>query len=164
MSQELPSHARAAILSLLEEDRLIEAIKLYREHTNAGLKESKEAVEFIRDNPGTALHDSPAEHPPEASRFGLDPADFQSDQEDKMADVIRHIKAGRKIHAIKAYRLVTNDGLKEAKEAVEKMARNVLEHDPEVHQKFEKSGDGTVFIFLVVGAVILLSLLILLRS
>ena len=35
------------VLSLLRQDRKIEAIKLYRDVTNGGLKDSKEAVEAL---------------------------------------------------------------------------------------------------------------------
>lgn len=35
------------VLSLLEQGRKIEAIKIYREHSGKGLKESKEAVEAL---------------------------------------------------------------------------------------------------------------------
>ncbi|MBM6404180.1 hypothetical protein JQN72_07975 [Phycicoccus sp. CSK15P-2] len=45
---ELPEHARQAIDVELAQDRLIPAIKLYREATGAGLKESKTAVETYR--------------------------------------------------------------------------------------------------------------------
>jgi Ribosomal protein L7/L12 C-terminal domain len=40
-----------------------------------------------------------------------------------MPDVVNHLDAGNKIQAIKAYRDATGAGLKEAKDAVEEMAR-----------------------------------------
>jgi hypothetical protein len=40
-----------------------------------------------------------------------------------MPDVVRELDAGRKIQAIKAYRDATGAGLKEAKDAVDEMAR-----------------------------------------
>ncbi|MEV6108913.1 hypothetical protein AB0M28_30060 [Streptomyces sp. NPDC051940] len=44
------SHAQLAeIDAQLRQDRLIMAIKLYREYTGVGLKEAKEAVEKLRD-------------------------------------------------------------------------------------------------------------------
>jgi hypothetical protein len=39
-----------------------------------------------------------------------------------MPDVVRHLEAGEKIQAIKAYRKATGAGLKEAKDAVEQLA------------------------------------------
>lgn len=40
-----------------------------------------------------------------------------------MPDVVSHLDTGNKIQAIKAYRDATGAGLKEAKDAVEEMAR-----------------------------------------
>ncbi|HWS36031.1 MAG TPA: hypothetical protein VN408_25260 [Actinoplanes sp.] len=39
-------------------------------------------------------------------------------------DVVEHLRGGRKIHAVKAYRDRTGAGLAEAKEAVEQIARD----------------------------------------
>ena len=46
--EELPDHARQAIDVQLSQDQMITAVKLYREATGAGLKESKTAVETYR--------------------------------------------------------------------------------------------------------------------
>ncbi|QIM21258.1 hypothetical protein G7075_09130 [Phycicoccus sp. HDW14] len=46
--EELPERARQAIDVQLAQDQLIGAVKLYREATGAGLKESKTAVETYR--------------------------------------------------------------------------------------------------------------------
>jgi ribosomal protein L7/L12 len=43
--------------------------------------------------------------------------------EPELPEVLRQLEHGRKIHAIKAYRQATGEGLKEAKDAVEEMAR-----------------------------------------
>jgi len=37
---------------LVEQGRVIEAIKVYREHTGAGLKEAKDAIDGYRDSRG----------------------------------------------------------------------------------------------------------------
>jgi ribosomal protein L7/L12 len=80
----------------------IEAIKLFRERTGAGLKDSKDAVEAI----GTC------QGPP--SRQGV--RDFQD-------EVFSLLERGQKIGAIKLYRERTGAGLKEAKDAVESIQR-----------------------------------------
>jgi ribosomal protein L7/L12 len=46
--EELPRQAQQAIDVQLAQDQLVGAIKLYREATGAGLKESKTAVETYR--------------------------------------------------------------------------------------------------------------------
>ena len=86
----------------MEGGQKIEAIKLFRERTRAGLKESKDAVEAIQRG----------EAPP-ASSWG------DRTFEDEVAMLLEQ---GQKIEAIKRYRERTGVGLKEAKDAVERMA------------------------------------------
>src|SRR3954453_12151746 len=87
---------------LMDQDQEIEAIKLYRGRTGAGLKESKEAVEAI--GRGQRL---PTRQ---------DDGDFRD-------EVLSLLEQGQKIGAIKLYRERTGAGLKEAKDAVEAMQR-----------------------------------------
>lgn len=91
----------------------IEAIKLYRDATGAGLAEAKEAVELIA-----------AGKPPQAA---------ESRTPDAAAmDLVREwISAGNIIEAIKIYREATGLGLKESKDAVDRMA---MELDPQAFQ------------------------------
>jgi ribosomal protein L7/L12 len=91
------------IRSLLADGQKIEAIKLYREHTGAGLAEAKGAVEALEQ--GEPLPKRPAS--------GDSSAEW---------DVVALLEQGRKIEAIKLYRERTGVGLKQAKEAVETMA------------------------------------------
>ena len=86
---------------LLEEGNKIEAIKLYREETGAGLKEAKDAVEAV--GRGSVF----------LSVENRDEAD-----DDKLRELLR---SGQKIQAIKLYRERTGVGLKEAKDAVERL-------------------------------------------
>ena len=82
--------------------RKIEAIKVYREETGAGLKEAKDAVEAIeRGQP----------FPPQRE---VDPP-FER-------ELVALLGEGRKIEAIKRYRERTGAGLKAAKDAVEALA------------------------------------------
>jgi ribosomal protein L7/L12 len=92
----------ARVRSLTDSDRKIEAIKLFREWTGAGLKEAKDAVEAIergQSPPATSVGDRAFE--------------------DELATLLER---GQKIEAIKRYRERTGVGLKEAKDAVERMA------------------------------------------
>lgn len=82
----------------------IEAIKIYREATGAGLAEAKEAVELIA-----------AGKPPRAD--GAATPDQMSLQRIKA-----EISAGNPIEAIRLYRAATGLGLKESKDAVEILA------------------------------------------
>jgi ribosomal protein L7/L12 len=88
--------------------RKIEAIKLYRDATGAGLAEAKEAVELIE-----------AGKPPKA--------DSNASLGDDLAllAVSDLVAEGRKIEAIKRYREVTGLGLKEAKDAVDAFERRL---------------------------------------
>ena len=92
----------ARVRSLTEEGQKIEAIKLFRERTGAGLKEAKDAVEAIQR--GQAVPSGP-----------------QSDR-DLEDEVVSLLEQGQKIEAIKRYHERTGVGLKEAKDAVERMA------------------------------------------
>ena len=94
-----------AILAKVCDRRMIEAIKLYREFTGAGLAEAKAAVEQLsaqdagERGPGGELRD------------------------DQLESVLAELRASRKIQAIKLYREFTRIGLAEAKVAVEQLAQ-----------------------------------------
>lgn len=88
--------------------RKIEAIKLYRDATGAGLAEAKEAIELIE-----------AGKPPKDSTraaIGDDRA---------LLAVSDLVAKGDKIEAIRRYREATGLGLKEAKDAVDALERQV---------------------------------------
>jgi ribosomal protein L7/L12 len=102
---------------LINEKQKILAIKLYREETGANLQEAKRAVERT-----------------EAQMRGEQLEASQSTSymsQGKMEEVERLMKAGQKIKAIKAYREATGAGLKEAKEAVERMEGETKEASPQ---------------------------------
>ena len=90
------------IIALLTDGRKIEAIKLYRDITGAGLKEAKDAVEALERG----------DVPPRSSS----PSSGDS-------EILELMRAGQKIRAIKVYRDKTGSGLADAKNAVEAMAR-----------------------------------------
>jgi ribosomal protein L7/L12 len=88
--------------------RKIEAIKLYRDATGAGLAEAKEAVELIE-----------AGRPPKTESGAVI-------GDDRALHAVSALVAkGNKIEASKRYREATGLGLKEAKDAVDALERQV---------------------------------------
>jgi len=94
---------------LLSRGKKIDAIRLYREVFDTGLKEAKEAVETLEA--GGALPIAPSF----SASAGSLPVDTSA-VHDEIRDLLRQ---GKKIDAIKRYREAYPVGLKEAKEAVE---------------------------------------------
>lgn len=92
------------VVELLRSGQKIEAIKRYRELTQVGLKEAKDAVEAMERGEPVPVSGGPA---PAAAAVGSSVQDLLRD--------------GRKLEAIKLYRAQTGLGLKEAKDAVEAM-------------------------------------------
>lgn len=88
--------------ALVQQGRTIEAIKLFREQTGAGLKEAKDIIDAMLADPHLRV-----------------PARDASDIE---AELLRLLTQGEKIAAIKRYREWTGAGLKDAKDAVEALA------------------------------------------
>ena len=87
-----------AIQQAVREGRLIDAIKLYREATGVGLAEAKQAIDRMVVG--------------EAATTGVPKAD---------GSVEEALAAGNKIEAVKRYRDQHGVGLREAKDAVERM-------------------------------------------
>lgn len=112
MPTPLNSTQLSAIRDACRDGKQIEAIKLYREFTGAGLVEAKEAVEQLAT--GAAPTPVNAALVPER-RAWIEEALFK----------------GEKIEAIKLYRDGTNLGLKESKEAVEKWEAELRLSSPE---------------------------------
>lgn len=92
------------LLALTREGHMIEAIKLFREATGLGLRESKDAVEALMA--GRSL--------PNAERAAASVTE---------EPVLALLRAGNALGAIKEYRTQTGLGLKNAKLAVEALAR-----------------------------------------
>lgn len=85
--------------------RKIEAIKLYRDLTGVGLKEAKEAVDALER--GELVTFTPLQAPTPAAGG--------------MEEITRLARSGQLIAAIKLHRELTGLGLKESKDAVEKL-------------------------------------------
>ena len=111
MNQPLNSQADPEIARLILAGQKIEAIKRYREITGQGLKEAKDAVEAMAAGiQMTVVRQS-----------------LNSQAESEIANLVF---AGQKIEAIKRYREVTGQGLKEAKDAVESMTVDLRMREP----------------------------------
>jgi len=93
------------IKDLLAQDKKIEAIKTFRQATGFSLKQAQEAVENIAT--GSSWQ-----------RTKIIPAE----RHDQITDLLRR---NRKIEAIRLYRETTGVGLREAKDAVEEIARRL---------------------------------------
>jgi ribosomal protein L7/L12 len=112
MLDALSNNDREQIATELAAGRKIEAIKLYRTATGAGLAEAKQAVEAM-----------------EAGR------PFESRQRDSVGnddvDAIQGaLFTGRKIQAIKLYRESTGMGLKESKDFIDALEVELRRTDP----------------------------------
>lgn len=98
------------IADLIAQGRKLEAIKELRELTGIGLKEAKEEIERLMAEVDGRELTATAQLP--VSGHGPEPGH---------EEVAALARAGRKLEAIKLLRSQTGLGLKEAKEAVEKM-------------------------------------------
>jgi len=109
-----------AIREQLRSGNKIRAIKLYREQTGVGLKEAKYAVEMMEQE---RQHGMVSEL---AQMYGGD-------------DAIEYMLiAGNKINAIKLYRQRTGVGLKEAKDAIDRMALELKTAQPQESNQPER--------------------------
>jgi len=117
MNAPLNATQLAVVRDTVRAGNKIEAIKLYREYTGAGLAEAKEAVEKIEAGQ-TVGSVSPSEMP-------------ASILPERRAWIEEALFKGEKVEAIKLYRDGTNQGLKECKEAVEKLEAELRLKSPE---------------------------------
>ncbi|HYG77797.1 MAG TPA: ribosomal protein L7/L12 [Planctomycetota bacterium] len=138
MSNNLPDSVWLEIKTLLKAGRRIEAIKLYREHSGLGLAEAKRDMDRLFEE----LH-APAEQP--AGKPDL-------------AQIHEALFQNRKIEAIKLYRLMSGSGLKEAKDAVDKMEIELRASSPAsfTFAKGEPAKVGCTGVLVLVTAVAML--------
>ena len=90
------------VRSLLDQGRKIEAVKLYKDQTGAGLAAAKDAVEAMQAGAG----------PPSRPEIGGD----------LEAELLRLLGRGEKLAAVKLYKEQKDVGLADAKRAVESLA------------------------------------------
>lgn len=111
----------------LSDGQKIEAIKIYREATGAGLAEAKLFVEDIGSSTEVDLP--------------------------KMVDEVTEALAdGNAILAIKVYRDATGKSLKEAKDFVDALIPELVEQDPERFAKVANRGSGCAGVILLAAA------------
>jgi ribosomal protein L7/L12 len=109
---ELPERALAAIRDAMARGAKIEAIKLYRQATGARLRESKEAVERMES-------ETAAEPPPVLFTGPL--------RDEDLARLRTLLRRGETLQAVKFHRERTGYGLKESKDAVDALEREIRE-------------------------------------
>lgn len=116
-----PSNLREEMEQLIRQNNKIMAIKICRERTGLGLKESKDIADALQAGKPV---DFPLERSPLPAAT-VAPPPSQGDLRDSAAfeEVKRLAYAGKLIEAIKIYREKTGLGLKESKQAVEAIAR-----------------------------------------
>ncbi|MGV3756642.1 MAG: ribosomal protein L7/L12 [Verrucomicrobiota bacterium] len=147
MNAQLNATQLAVVRDTVRAGNKIEAIKLYREYTGAGLAEAKEAVEKIE-----------AGQPVESISPAGMPASILPE---RRAWIEEALFKGEKIEAIKLYRDGTNLGLKESKEAVEKIEAVLRQQSPE---KFTaKAGKGCLVMMVGLGGLLLAVVLVVVR-
>ena len=106
----LSTYQEEQIRELVNQDKKIAAVKLYREYTGVSLKEASDAVEKIATGA--------------AAEFPKPPQTLEPDS--VLKNQIEVLLAERKkIEAVKVYREATNSGLKEAKDAVERIQKEL---------------------------------------
>ncbi len=114
------------VKALANSGKMLEAIKLYREQTGAGLAQAKEFVEGakaggeqiyqrIQGKVDVLLRKLEIPYEP-----GTNPPEYQFYEQIKAL-----LRSNNKIEAIKVYREATNLGLKEAKDAVDAIEREM---------------------------------------
>lgn len=109
---------RDEVISLLSSGQMIKAIKVYREDTGASLSDAKIAVERMDQQMRLGM-------PPLAKQTPMVAADEALDTYAWQDEVGALLRQKRKIQAIKLYREQTGVGLREAKEAVERMEQGL---------------------------------------
>lgn len=141
----MQSDLRPQIIDCILNDQKLEAIKLLREGSGLGLAEAEQVIRAVEellldeglDSSAAAAMLDAALRGPEALEAG--------------AEITQLIRAGRKLEAIKRFRELHGVGLKEAKHAVEMIARA----DPAAGASRRTGCTGIIMLALSVGAVIM---------
>jgi ribosomal protein L7/L12 len=139
MSSNLSDDDIEPIRAALRAGNKIEAIKLYRQATGAGLAEAKRFVEAFDPDAPIGSH---------RTAGSLSDADIEQIQ--------AALFAGKKIEAIKLYRAGSGEGLREAKEFVEALETELRRTEPTRFTAPPAKGCGLP---LAVAALVLLGLL-----
>jgi ribosomal protein L7/L12 len=133
MTNFIPEDELASIRASLAAGKKIEAIKLYRQTTGAGLAEAKRAVEALE-----------AGYP--VGGRTLDSASHEDIEQIQAA-----VFAGEKIKAIKLHRAATGVGLKDAKDFIEALEAELRRTQPTHFTKPAAKGCGASTLALVLA-------------
>ncbi len=131
MSSALSNDDLARIRDALAARKKIEAIKVYREATGAGLAEAKRSVEAI-----------------EAGRDVSGPA-LDTASNDDIDQIQAAVFAGEKIQAIKLYRTATGEGLMESKQFIDALEDELRRTDPDKFTAPAAKGCGVTILALI---------------
>lgn len=142
MSSPISNDDLDRIRAELAAGRKIEAIKLYRQATDTGLAEAKQAVEAL-----------------EAGRPIGGPA-IESASNDDIDQIQAAVLAGEKIRAIKLYRDATGEGLKESKDFIEALEDELRRTDPTRFSAPKAKGCVVTILSLLVAVVLLARLVL----
>jgi ribosomal protein L7/L12 len=131
MGDELTDDQVHQIRLELQAGRKIEAVKLYKDWTGCSLSEAKDYVQRL-----------PADHPAGTAEAanGVD-----ANQMDQILDAIRD---GQKLQAVKLHKESSGSSLKESKEFVERLMKDLQIDDPASAPA--GSGCGAVILLVVV--------------
>lgn len=140
---ELSQAAIDRLADLILAGQKIEAIKDYKELTGQGLKESKDFIDALEDQvrdgkPASALLASAA-----SSSSRLSVGNMPEEDAIKMTELIF---AGQKIQAIKMYREAARIGLKESKDFIDALEKQLREECPENFTHAAKKGCAVLLV------------------
>ena len=147
---ELSHEETGRLTDLILAGQKIEAIKVYKDITGMGLRESKEFIDDFEaqlrrehpDFPGSVAF-NPKPHRPSLGNMPEDDAK-------KMTDLIF---AGQKLAAIKMYRDATGLGLKESKQFIDQLEKQLREECPENFAHAAKTGCSVVAVGVLLALV-----------
>ncbi len=159
-SHSLSDDVHRQITLAIGAGRKIEAIKIYREATGAGLKESKDVIDAF------VMEGIPNSKEEPSLQLGLPETEVSGGVSNLPDDVYRQILdaigSRRKIEAIKIYRLATGASLRESKEFVEAInskPKPDIEKSTPIHPGVQSSGCGSRAVLIVavlIGVAILI--------
>jgi len=132
---EMPEHKAEEMTNAIFAGKKIQAIKLYKNCMGVDLRTAKE---FVDDFEGQLRAECP-------ERFGGAMASAQLPEDTERA-IAAALFAGKKIEAIQIYRTAAGCGLKESKEHVDSLERQLREESPEKFTASAQKGCGAAVV------------------
>jgi len=134
---ELSQEDISRLSELVLAGQKIEAIKIYKEITGMGLRESKEFIDDLEDQLREENPEFPRNLASSSKSSRLSMGNMPEEDAKKMTELIF---AGQKIAAIKMYKEATGLGLKESKQFIDALEKQLREECPENFAHAAKSG------------------------